>query len=43
MLFCLAGFFTTSPLDARTAHLDFVKLRAALCGFDAHSLPCRKE
>ena len=23
---------TTSPFDARTAHLDFVELRAALCG-----------
>ena len=33
----------TSPFDARTAHLDFVELRAALCGFCAISLSFHKE
>jgi hypothetical protein len=36
-------FQTTSPTDAHTAHLDFVELRAALCGYYVHSFSSEKE
>ena len=38
-----ANVLAPSPLDAHTAHLDFVELRAALCGLDVLSLSLNKE